>query len=285
MGSMLTLDEALKGPRLASNDSGTPLVDADKYPEQAMGWPSFWPETPEICFPANATTICSGIGWDDTAFDPRVPQHTVAVDSQFDWEVQKFLINWTLLYLPENEKQHWLNSLRIWEIGADADPRFENRIEFHDPFGKIFVAKTYGKEDIFGRTVQKGIGARVLEFANQLLNLGYVVDCDVVAHPELDPDGDGTADWCLPVLDPTTGTTIVKYEPGMQFVNDAGAFVSYVPGCGLNPSTGLIEEDDCPCSANRACVKLERYVTVPYYLRQSMAAYGLIDPEMRGVYE
>ncbi|MBW2526986.1 MAG: hypothetical protein JRI23_22585, partial [Deltaproteobacteria bacterium] len=289
LSNMLTLDEELKGPRLVTNATGAVDVDENKYPAQAMGWPSYWAETPSFCFPSDGTTVCRSWEQDETYFDPRLPQYTVAVDSQVDWEVQKFLINWTLLYLPENEKQQWVNLLRMWELGVDADPEFANRIEFHDPYGKVFVAKSFGTEEIFGRTVQKGIAARVLEYANLLLNMAYVTDCDTTVNPEIDPDGDGVANWCLPVLD-TDGNPIVRFQEGMEFILPAPPpteieVTDYIPGCGLNPATSLIEEDNCPCSANRACVLLEKYVTLPYYMRQTLAAYGIVDPEMRGVYE
>ena len=39
------------------------------------------------------------------------------------------------------------------------------------------------------------------------------------------------------------------------------------------------------CSANRACVELERYVSVPRYLREALDAYGLGHPSERGIYE
>ena len=40
----------------------------------------------------------------------------------------------------------------------------------------------------------------------------------------------------------------------------------------------------CTCTSNRACVKLSRYVEVPFFIRQSLAAYGLADPSMKGIY-
>ena len=73
------------------------------------------------------------------------------------------------MYLPENQQQTWLNQMNIWEKGADTDPGFGNRIELHLPGGKIYIAKTFGKETILGKKVEKGIGARMLEWGNKLL--------------------------------------------------------------------------------------------------------------------
>src|SRR5690606_32241878 len=86
------------------------------------------------------------------------------------------------------QKEHWINQLRLWQLGADPDPEFDNRIEFHDPLGKIYVAKSYGRETYLGRTVQAGIAARVLEYANDLLSKAYEVT-------PIDNDGDSVTDW------------------------------------------------------------------------------------------
>ena len=74
-----------------------------------------------------------------------------------------------MLYLPKNQQQRWIDQVRLWELGVDADPAIENRIELHLPTGKVYVAQTFGKEEVFGRVVQKGIAARVLEYANSCL--------------------------------------------------------------------------------------------------------------------
>jgi hypothetical protein len=95
-----------------------------------------------------------------------------------------------LLYLPENQQQQWINQLRIWEIGSDTDPGFDqNRIELHTR-----TARSLRRQDVRDRghlrqAVQKGIAARMLQWANELLDRAYVTD----AGP--DRDGDGKPDW------------------------------------------------------------------------------------------
>ncbi len=171
LGNSLTGDEALKGPRIKANANGRPQVGADLYPTDGVGWVSWWPKNgPEVCFPGSESLICS---------DPTKTTSggfvgkTVAVDSQVGWEQQKFAIAMTLIFLPENQRQEWIDQLRIFELGTESDPGFENRIEFHDPEGRVYIAKTLGQETIFGKTVQQGVGARVLEWANVLLNQAY----------------------------------------------------------------------------------------------------------------
>ncbi len=170
-GNMLTGDDFTRGVRVAADVTGRPLVETGtKFPAQAIGTTSYWSPKPEVCFPKDGTTICSDL---EHALPVNAPTSVAVVDPQVGWEVQRFLIAWTLNYLPENQKADWLNQMDIYELGRDADPNLASRIEFHDPTGKVYVARSYGKDNIFGKTVQKGIGARILEHANDLLFAAY----------------------------------------------------------------------------------------------------------------
>ncbi len=281
--------ECLGGPILAEEHTGemgtmefyrsgatypvtVELELVNRWPAYPLGWVSWWNADPavgpQVCFANSNTQSCGaykrpdGGTYGGFAKDPTFPTYgatapaaTNAMESQVGWDQQKFLINWTMLYLMENERQQWINQLRLWELGVDADPGFANRIEFHDPWGKTFVALTFGKETLFGQQVQKGIAARVLEYANSLLAQAfYTTD-----GPDL--DGDGDPDWYIPTID-TDGQPKVRAE-----------------------LTGECPGGICPCSMNSACLELERYVTIPYYLRETMDAYGLIDPEQEGLFD
>src|SRR5207253_5245535 len=126
----------------------TPLVDSQRFPTKGLGYLQWWKPNPAVCFQNENSMQC------DTS-----PANSIAIEPQVGWEQQKFLIAWTLLYLPENAQQTWLNQLGIWELGSDTDPAFANRIELHLPNGKTYIAKTFGKETILGKSVQKGIAA------------------------------------------------------------------------------------------------------------------------------
>jgi hypothetical protein len=198
--------------------------------------------------------------------------NTAVIDPQVGWEQQKFLIAWTMMYLPENQQQDWINRMRVWELGVDADPEFQNRIEFHDPAGKVYVAKTEGKEEIFGRTVQKGIAARVLEWANTLLEQAYEVE------PGPDLDDDGEPEWWIPVLG-ADGAPIVKYDSSISAILPNGGISSRGrEGCNAQ------DNSQCTCQSNRACMALKQYVQVPYFIRQTMDAYQLEGFRPRGLY-
>ncbi len=266
LANNLTDDDTIKGPRLAADASGKPLVDSKKYPSTPIGWTSWWPSTPKVCFPGEGTTICNApAGPNSTTLKPKVPANQVTLDPQVGWEQQKFLIAWTMLYLPENEKSQWLDMMRVWELGKNADPGFKNRIEFHDPTGRTYIAKTFGKETIFGKKVQKGIAARVLEQANDYLKNAYVTTGGK------DLDNDGTPDWYIPTISATTGQPMVKFDQSMT-------------GLGAKPGCSATDNSKCTCTANRACLKLKAYVSVPAYLREAVQAYKLGEPDERGVY-
>jgi hypothetical protein len=251
LANNLTGDDRLKGAWVRAN-AGAPRVEEDLFPSEPLGWTSWWGAEPSVCFPVEGSASCSA----DVEMMP--------LDAQIGWEQHKFLIAWTLLYLPENGQQWWLDMMNVWSLGDDTDPGFANRIELHDPSGRVYVAKTFGKETIFGQQVQRGIAARILEHANALLDQAYVTD------PGPDLDGDAKPDWHLPRLG-TNGQPIVKWDPSI-------APIGIRFGCG--PSASI----DCTCEENRACVELSRYVSVPAFMRTALRDFGLADPSLKGLF-
>src|SRR5690606_9923475 len=100
----LVRSEWLMAPRVAANTLGRPVVASDLFPEQPLGWTTWWTETPQLCFPGTGTSICTGYDEDGTPFEANTPQFTRPLDPQVGWEQHKFLIAMTLIYLPENAK-------------------------------------------------------------------------------------------------------------------------------------------------------------------------------------
>lgn len=260
LGNNLTGDDAIKGMRVVTGTNGRPMSDATGFPAQGLGHVSWTGTEVTTCF-ANADAL---------SCQENPPTDTAVVDPQVGWEQQKFLIAWTLLYLPENQQQQWLNQMGIWELGADTDPGFQNRIELHLPDGKTYVAKTFGTETVLGKRVQKGIAARMLQWANELVARAYVTD----AGP--DRDNDGKPDWVLPRV--VNGNVQVKFDPTIQTINASGGLDQGRPGCDATDSS------QCTCSSNKACLELSRYQEVPFFMRQAMRDYGIADPSMRGLH-
>jgi len=273
LGNNLTGDDEIKGAHVAANQSGNPQVDSDRFPTTPLGWTSWWSlDGPEVCFPNQSSTVCSRYGdIDSSPYNAEAPANLAVIDPQVGWEQQKFLIAWTLIYLPENQQQWWIDQLMMWELGPDTDPGFDQRIEFHNPMGKSYVARTFGTEVVFGKTVQKGIAARVLEYANDLASKAY--QGKWVSGPG------GVTRWWEADKNSRTGQPIVAYDPNIAAI-DAEGFNLPDGKDGCNPD----DSSECTCNANRACMKLEEYVEVPYFLRQSLATMGLFYPGQKGIY-
>lgn len=285
LANNLTGDEEIKGVRVAADATGKPLKDNAGYPALGMGWTSWWTAGgPEVCFPGEGSIVCSSYTEPSGGpFNPQAPANVAILDPQVGWEQQKFLIAQTLQYLPENEKRTWLDQMMIWQRVDDVDPVWQNRIEFHDPNGQVYLAKTAGTEVIFGKTVQRSIAARMIEYANQLLNTAYVTTAVT---------GSG-ATWYVPEIDATTGRPLIKYDPSFKGINDDGTFGSNArPGCEpLDPADQTKNEPgevyyDCTCETNRACSALQKYVETIYFMRQAINAYNLcVDDDVKGIYE
>lgn len=278
LANNLTGDDWIKGTRVASTGGANsgPVVDSEEYPVGGIGWTTWFTPEVSICFPGENQLLCSQYGCPEgticesngnleptsvVALDnPDAPTTTLAVDPQVSWEQWKWLITMTLWYLPENQKRNWINLMGIWEIGADDDPEFENRIELHIPDGPTYVARTYGTEVIHGRTVQRGIAARMLEYANSLLVQSYETTTFV------SPQG---VTWYLPVI--VDGKARVLFDPNVSDVSS-------------NPTCSSTDNSGCTCSSNVACGAFEKYTPLPAFLRQSMHDFRMADATMKGIY-
>ncbi len=88
-----------------------------------------------------------------------------------------------MLNLPESWKLNWVDLMRIWQVGVETPPAFpdEETVAWRDPLsGQLYLAHRYGTEEIDGKTVERGIAARVLEWMNTLTAQAYSVDTSVV---------------------------------------------------------------------------------------------------------
>jgi hypothetical protein len=179
VGTALTGDTALLGARLSSASGNTPQVDPNDRPKRPMGWVSWWPEAgPQVCWPSRGFMTCVDSPSEDP-IDQDAPAKSIAVDASVGIEVQKFLVYYSLLYLPENWKSDWVDEFRIYSVGSDSVPDLptENAIYFKDPeSGTLYIARRHGTEDLFGKTVEKRISARMLAWANVLAQNAYEVD-------------------------------------------------------------------------------------------------------------
>lgn len=244
----LTNDDAIKGVYVRGTGGvGPQPADLDPNGYALLGQTSWWPtEGIETCFPQGEKLTCR----DPFATTPLNTGGTgPVIDPQVGWEQQKFALLFSLIYLPENGRLNWLDQFAIYPTGSPELLTFENRIEFHDPDGMVYVAKTFGTETLFGKVVQKGIGARVLEYANELLVKGVVT---------------------APIVN-SAGVTI-----GHKPVLDAAGKVQY-----LNGATPV-----ATCENSQYCTKMKNYAAVPKLVNEAMHYLGWTRHlgDLKGVY-
>jgi len=300
IASALTGDRSILAPRVEADANGQPVLStgastatdpfAARYPARPLGWPSFWPGGgPEICFSTQGRNACTNYSGDGS-FSPFVPTNTAAVDPQIGWEVQKFLIAWTVALIKANEKTNWTDMMRIWRLGQDASPDLAQRIEWQDPAsGQTYYARTIGTECLFGdaqnacaggKVVQQGIAARVLEYANFLTASGYKLDTVNYPGGAGVPPGFNAYGRAMIVHHPD-GTPVVKADPAIRNVTPDGQLVP-VADCDRNvtPTCTPVTVDQ-----NHYARELSLYKSVPDYLWQAELVYGWFNaPSERGVF-
>ncbi len=245
LGNNLTNDEQIKGVYTVAQDGGAvgpPALDDAGYAR--LSTTEWWPkEGIQTCIPQADRLFCND------PFTPGTPAHGggTVVDSQVGWEQQKFAMIFSLVFLPENARTNWIDQMRIYDVSKDADPGFENRIEFHDPDGKVYVAETFGTEVLFGKTVQRGIGARILEYANSLLEKA------------------------------------VETEPVMRNDRQVGLRAKLTDG-NVKYLNGKTQVASCAQSA--FCTKMKDYTAIPklMYELETQLGFGRFGGWLKGVY-
>jgi hypothetical protein len=300
ISNALTGDRSILAPRLQADAQGQPMLDstasiatdplAAQYPARPIGWPSMWPSAgPQICFSAQGRNVCSAYTG-DLQFGAAVPAQTALIDPQIGWEVQKFLMTWTVALIKANEKTDWIDSMRIYRLGQNSSPDIDPRVEWQDPAsGQLYYARDLGSECLFGdlanscaggKIVQKGIAARVLQYANELTGKGYKLD--VTGFPATATTVAGfNAQGRAMVLKHPGGAAIVKADPAVNNY-DGTQKGSAIPDCdqNLTPTCTPLSETD-----NHSAYELKSYKSVPDYLWQAELEYGWFsDPSARGVY-
>ena len=85
-----------------------------------------------------------------------------------------------------------VNKMRIWidgQVGAVDVPEAQ-QVRFTDPAsGYTYIGRKYGAETIDGKVVDKGIAARMIQHANDLLVASYEVELDANKVPVVDAFG------------------------------------------------------------------------------------------------
>ena len=248
LATTLTEDEDLKGWRVAAT-KGVPNMDANGGLSQPMGFRAWWPkDETQMCWPTQGRLFCQEFP-SGTEIANGTPAESMAVDPELGFEVHKFIAFYSMLNLPESWKLNWVDMMRIWLIGVDASPGFPDSgsVAWRDPqSGQLYLAHGYGTEEIDGKTVQRGIAARVLEWMNVLTAKGYSIDTTVST-----PTGE------LAVLRYTDNSAC---PPG----------VNYCIGQPIQISTAF-------------ALRVTNYKSVIDYMHMTADQFGFYGPNWRGV--
>ncbi|MBI4816812.1 MAG: hypothetical protein HY791_11170 [Deltaproteobacteria bacterium] len=168
--------------------------------------------------------------WHSNAPQSR-PRGAKLVDPNWAWNEQLYAMVFGAIFFPTDWSNQWVNEARITVLGQDrVDWPVAETYAFYNPLsGMTYRAHSTGTEGVFGVTHQKGIGARMLEWANRLVYVAYLVELDengrALANPDgtlkliLDPQG-------RPQLDPeTAGTAAVlqKYVENLDTLRELTA--------------------------------------------------------------
>jgi hypothetical protein len=112
------------------------------------------------------------------------------VDPTNGWNEQIYAMVWSMMYFPTNWSMGWVHDAFITHEVDEVIWSPAETYTFFDPAsGRTYRARSTGTEMVFGKTRQKAVGARMLEWANTLLAIAYLVDVDMNGDVLLNPDG------------------------------------------------------------------------------------------------
>ncbi|HET7544868.1 MAG TPA: hypothetical protein VFK05_33605 [Polyangiaceae bacterium] len=247
LANTLTEDEDLKGWRIAST-GGVPNIDDAGGLSQPMGFRAWWPvDEPEMCWPTQGHLFCQEFPSGQELAN-GTPKESLAVDPELGFEIHKFITFFSMLNLPESWKLNWVDMMRIWVVGVDTLPGFpqSETIAWRDPqSGQLYVAHSYGTETIDGKSVQRGIAARVLEWMNVLTSMAYKID----------------------TVSPTGELTVARYADN----SNCPPGVNYCVGQPVQLSTPFV-------------LRVTNYKSVLDYMHMTASEFGFYGPNWRGVY-
>ncbi len=116
---------------------------------------------------------------------PDRPTGTFAVFPNMGFNQQSVASIYAAVYSRESGDMTLMNKMRIWIEGVDGNigtigfPNPNEQVRFFNPLsGFTYIARKYGPEQIAGKTVDKGIGSRMLQYANWILAGTYKVEME-----------------------------------------------------------------------------------------------------------
>jgi hypothetical protein len=128
---------------------------------------------------------------DNAAMAAARPGTLSLINPTFGFNEQLYAMVWGSIFFPTSWTTDFMQDAHIASHPTDlvswpADATYT----FVDPVTNLtYRSHTVGTEKVFGVDHQVGIGSRMLEWANELLALAYVVQRDVGGNVLKNPDG------------------------------------------------------------------------------------------------
>lgn len=121
--------------------------------------------------------------WQTDAAKLTRPASARLVDPVLGFRVKVPTMVLMMLYQPIDSNMELIQRTRIWVTGGQEQIRIPDteKVTFFDPIeGNEWNSRTFGTETIATKLVDKGIGARMIQHANELLLAAYNVDSEAV---------------------------------------------------------------------------------------------------------
>ena len=164
IANALTGDRSLLAPHLVA-DADRQAGPRPTRPIRAIRWQGLYPKVAarldqlladrparRSASPTDGRNACTNFAGDGGLRARWRPANTVAVDPQIGWEVQKFLIAWTVAYIQANEQ----DQLDRHDAHLAAGPERRRPTSRRASSGRIptsgetYYARTFGTECLFG---------------------------------------------------------------------------------------------------------------------------------------
>lgn len=159
LGGVLSEDWASTGPLLGDDGGGPARVSYRDFIDDAIG----------------------SAGGEQVAFP------------NLGYNQQLALLLFPQLYGRINGDLTLANKMRIWldgSVSGEVDVPEAEQIRFSDPdSGITYIARAFGTEVFYGQTIERGIGSRMLQRANELMLRVYARATDDAGEPVVDEFG------------------------------------------------------------------------------------------------
>jgi len=147
------------------------------------------------------------------------PNGAKVMDPSWSFNEQLYAMVWGTMLFPTSWTNGFIDDARIVSRAGEQItwPAAETTTFFDPSTGITYKARSTGTESIFGKTREKSVGARMLEWANNLVYEAYKVDVDAQGFYKLNADG-------TPKLTLKDG----KPQPNTDFPGGIAALKRYV---------------------------------------------------------